>query len=208
VFIRGFKVAMRPPVPVDSDESSDDGEWPEDTGLNLYHPSNAINQYRLDTVPGALVGVTHDDEWASVLKEADNGVPEVRELIRRMSSTISHNDENKMRDLEVKTSGGLSDSHRSNYVSEDMSMLADRVYVADDGIAWHLQPTIHDVIISLAGMLEDLKHAQISASLSADVTGMGRSSSCQDAIATCAEAPSEHGAYVQHIVRAGPWGPM
>ncbi|KAJ7469872.1 hypothetical protein B0H11DRAFT_1392313 [Mycena galericulata] len=49
-----------------------------------YHPANAINEYLLNSSPGANVAVTHDNEWASVLS-ADEKLPGNIELIERIS---------------------------------------------------------------------------------------------------------------------------
>ncbi|KAJ6568350.1 hypothetical protein DFH09DRAFT_1467258, partial [Mycena vulgaris] len=49
------------------------------------HPSADINEFLLDSVANAVVAVTHDDEWASLLDEADDGVLDNHELIRRIS---------------------------------------------------------------------------------------------------------------------------
>ncbi|KAJ7623760.1 hypothetical protein FB45DRAFT_114589 [Roridomyces roridus] len=80
VFIRGFRVAVRPPV-CEDEQDSDDEEWLEDGGfckvdlLNRticfltrlffqhYHPSDDINQYILQSNLSTSVAVTHDNEW-------------------------------------------------------------------------------------------------------------------------------------------------
>ncbi|KAJ7753330.1 hypothetical protein DFH07DRAFT_511384 [Mycena maculata] len=50
-----------PSTPGGSDSASDD-EVP-----SVYHPADIINQYLLHCAPGAMVAVTHDDTWISVL---------------------------------------------------------------------------------------------------------------------------------------------
>ncbi|KAJ6526914.1 hypothetical protein DFH09DRAFT_164603, partial [Mycena vulgaris] len=65
--------------------SSDDDES-LDYAPTLPHPSDCINEYLLDCIPNAMVAVTHDDEWASVLTKADEEVPQMDELISRISN--------------------------------------------------------------------------------------------------------------------------
>ncbi|KAJ7483199.1 hypothetical protein FB451DRAFT_101826 [Mycena latifolia] len=77
-----------PPSTTDSGSSSDD-EQSLINNPNVYHPSNVINDYLLNCVSDAMVAVTHDDEWASVLNEADDQVPENHELISRILSQFS-----------------------------------------------------------------------------------------------------------------------
>ncbi|KAJ7429219.1 hypothetical protein FB451DRAFT_697810 [Mycena latifolia] len=71
------------PSTTDSGSSSDDEQSLNDSS-KVYHPSNVINGYLLDCVSDAMVAVTHDDEWASVLNEADDEIPENQELISRI----------------------------------------------------------------------------------------------------------------------------
>ncbi|KAJ7780196.1 hypothetical protein DFH07DRAFT_466373 [Mycena maculata] len=72
--------------PNNSDSSSaSDSDTSNEYGPHLYHPADVINNYLLDCVPEAMVAVTHDDEWASVLDVAEDEVPEEYELIRRVS---------------------------------------------------------------------------------------------------------------------------
>ncbi|KAJ7286908.1 hypothetical protein C8J57DRAFT_1707343 [Mycena rebaudengoi] len=65
-----------------SDDSEDIEYFPN--SLTEFHPAHAINAYLLDSCPDAMVAVTHDDEWASVLNEDDDEVPEETELIKRV----------------------------------------------------------------------------------------------------------------------------
>ncbi|KAJ7854986.1 hypothetical protein B0H14DRAFT_748757 [Mycena olivaceomarginata] len=71
VFIRGFKVSLRSQKDLSplSGDNSEDEEWVDEYVPNLFHPSDIINQYLLESVPNAMVAVTHDDEWVSVLNE-------------------------------------------------------------------------------------------------------------------------------------------
>ncbi|KAJ7765908.1 hypothetical protein DFH07DRAFT_916200 [Mycena maculata] len=80
VFIRGFKVALAPPCNPPDGDVSDDEELRED---HVYHPSDVINKYLLDSDPSTIIAVTHDDEWASTLDEDEEDIPEDQELIRR-----------------------------------------------------------------------------------------------------------------------------
>ncbi|KAJ7773939.1 hypothetical protein B0H16DRAFT_115002 [Mycena metata] len=78
VFIRGFKVALRPSGSTDTED--------EELSLHsIYHPSDIINKYKFDADPSAMVAVTHDDEWTSVLGEADIKLPDDEDLIARIS---------------------------------------------------------------------------------------------------------------------------
>ncbi|KAJ7227902.1 hypothetical protein C8J57DRAFT_198672 [Mycena rebaudengoi] len=130
VFLRGFKVAIRPtllqrppkalsivdskpseilsksgfipysgpssransfyrsPTQPNSPSNSDDSEYIEyfPASLAEAHPANGINAYLLDSHPDAMVAVTHDNQWASVLNEDDDKIPEDAELIRRVLS--------------------------------------------------------------------------------------------------------------------------
>ncbi|KAJ7039346.1 hypothetical protein C8F04DRAFT_305523, partial [Mycena alexandri] len=52
-------------------------------GTKPYHPSDVINAYLLDSSPDAVVAVTHDDEWASVVTES-KGLPSDSELLERV----------------------------------------------------------------------------------------------------------------------------
>ncbi|KAJ7733350.1 hypothetical protein B0H16DRAFT_1381198 [Mycena metata] len=52
-------------------------------GNKPYHPSDMINAYLLDSSPDAVVAVTHDDEWASVVTE-NKGLPSDAELLERV----------------------------------------------------------------------------------------------------------------------------
>ncbi|KAJ7767976.1 hypothetical protein DFH07DRAFT_313414 [Mycena maculata] len=54
-----------------SDSASDSDESMVDYSPKLYHPSDVINDYLLDSLSGknAMVAVAHDDDWASVLEE-------------------------------------------------------------------------------------------------------------------------------------------
>ncbi|KAJ7277540.1 hypothetical protein C8J57DRAFT_1713853 [Mycena rebaudengoi] len=66
--------------------NSDDSEYVEyfPNGLADFHPAHVINTYLLDSCPDAMVAITHDDEWACVLNEDDDEVPEDTELIIRV----------------------------------------------------------------------------------------------------------------------------
>ncbi|KAJ6568345.1 hypothetical protein DFH09DRAFT_433324 [Mycena vulgaris] len=77
-----------PSTPSSGHSSVSDDEKPVD---NSYHPSSVINEYLLDFVPGPMVAVTHDSEWASVLTEADDEIPDPFELITRISNKFSAN---------------------------------------------------------------------------------------------------------------------
>ncbi|KAJ7669002.1 hypothetical protein B0H17DRAFT_216242 [Mycena rosella] len=96
IFLRGFKVALRPPLGLGPacprfEDTSNGEEWQEDCGPNMFHPLDIINQYILDSVPDAVVAVTHDDEWTSVLNESDDEFPEDNELIKRISNKFDIN---------------------------------------------------------------------------------------------------------------------
>ncbi|KAF5389029.1 hypothetical protein D9757_005019 [Collybiopsis confluens] len=56
----------------------------EEFDLQIFHPSNIINDYILAKSPTANVAVTHDDEWCSVLKPSDTEFPSDLELINRI----------------------------------------------------------------------------------------------------------------------------
>ncbi|KAJ7869974.1 hypothetical protein B0H13DRAFT_2280701 [Mycena leptocephala] len=88
IFLRGFKVALRslmPPSPVGADEE----DWVENGSHNIFHPSDVINQHILDLFATAAVAVTHDDEWISVLNEAESEFPGNAELISRISANFT-----------------------------------------------------------------------------------------------------------------------
>ncbi|KAJ7814911.1 hypothetical protein B0H14DRAFT_2849224 [Mycena olivaceomarginata] len=84
---------MEPGSPPSSSSSgaSDDEDLVECFPNNpkAYHPGHAINEYMLSSSLDAMVAVTHDDEWISVLKEVCNlgedEIPNVCELIQRIS---------------------------------------------------------------------------------------------------------------------------
>ncbi|KAJ7708943.1 hypothetical protein B0H17DRAFT_1031304 [Mycena rosella] len=69
-----------------SGDSASDDEGPAEFVPNTYHPSVIINEYLLNH---AMVAVIHDDEWLSVLDEADDGIPDNHELIRRILDKFS-----------------------------------------------------------------------------------------------------------------------
>ncbi|KAJ7359237.1 hypothetical protein DFH08DRAFT_1074769 [Mycena albidolilacea] len=50
-----------------------------------YHPGCAINEYMLSSTVDAMVAVTHDEEWMSLLNEDDEELPQDCELVRRIS---------------------------------------------------------------------------------------------------------------------------
>ncbi|KAJ7227927.1 hypothetical protein C8J57DRAFT_199087 [Mycena rebaudengoi] len=82
----GTSSFYRSPTQPNGLSNSDDSEYIEyfPTSLAESHPANAINAYLLDSYPDAMVAITHDDEWASVLNEDDDEMPEDAELITRV----------------------------------------------------------------------------------------------------------------------------
>ncbi|KAJ7483223.1 hypothetical protein FB451DRAFT_102269, partial [Mycena latifolia] len=90
----GYRQSLQADSLPDSPPStSDSGSYSDDEkslNPNVYHPSNVINEYLLDCVPDAMVAVTHDDEWASVLNQQDDDqLPEPSELITRISNKFN-----------------------------------------------------------------------------------------------------------------------
>ncbi|KIK55435.1 hypothetical protein GYMLUDRAFT_62553 [Collybiopsis luxurians FD-317 M1] len=81
--------AGTPPSP------SSDGDTPSDSAISssvdseepvnvqIYHPSEIINDYMLN-MSNAAVAVCHDKEWCSILNEYDQEIPNNEELIRRI----------------------------------------------------------------------------------------------------------------------------
>ncbi|KAJ7600053.1 hypothetical protein C8J56DRAFT_4766 [Mycena floridula] len=79
---------------VDSDESSDEGDWSADESSDdeadhpfntePFHPSNIINNYLLDSIDSCNVAITHDDEWRALLTDQDLSFPDDAELERRV----------------------------------------------------------------------------------------------------------------------------
>ncbi|KAJ7892753.1 hypothetical protein B0H14DRAFT_956529 [Mycena olivaceomarginata] len=71
----------------DSGGTSDKEElveyFPQST--KSYHPGCAINEYLLSSTADAMVAVTHDEEWMSLLNEDDEEIPQDCELVRRIS---------------------------------------------------------------------------------------------------------------------------
>ncbi|KAJ6483124.1 hypothetical protein C8R45DRAFT_1215058 [Mycena sanguinolenta] len=67
-----------------SSTSSNDGLVSDGEDREVYHPSSAINQFLMDSTPGAKVAIVHDDQWLSVLDENDQTFPDDSELIRRI----------------------------------------------------------------------------------------------------------------------------
>ncbi|KAJ7719772.1 hypothetical protein B0H14DRAFT_3170564 [Mycena olivaceomarginata] len=61
--------------------------FPQST--KLYHPGYAINEYLLSSTADAMVAVTHDNDWMSLLNEDDEEIPEDYGLIRRISHTYT-----------------------------------------------------------------------------------------------------------------------
>ncbi|KAE9402505.1 hypothetical protein BT96DRAFT_991147 [Gymnopus androsaceus JB14] len=69
-----------------SSASSSSSNSDEDIPINsqMYHPANVINDYILEECKNVDVAITHDDDWCSILDEADHEVPDEVELIRRI----------------------------------------------------------------------------------------------------------------------------
>ncbi|KAJ6628017.1 hypothetical protein B0H10DRAFT_2210104 [Mycena sp. CBHHK59/15] len=101
----GLGMFSGPPSTHSSSGASDDEGSVEYFCGNLesYHPAHTINEFLLDSVsynsevfrfasfglnvgqyPDSMVAATHDDEWASVLEEADEEVPDDSELLKRI----------------------------------------------------------------------------------------------------------------------------
>ncbi|KAJ7227900.1 ankyrin repeat-containing domain protein [Mycena rebaudengoi] len=82
----------RSPIQPSDLANSDDSEYVEYFPTSLTsHPANAINTYLFDSYQyhETMVAVTHDDEWASLLNEDDDKMPEDAELIRRVWNKYS-----------------------------------------------------------------------------------------------------------------------
>ncbi|KIK58844.1 hypothetical protein GYMLUDRAFT_691122 [Collybiopsis luxurians FD-317 M1] len=54
----------------------------------MYHPSDTLNQWILDNNPKVDVAITHDDDWASVIKQKDRSFPGDEELVHRLSKNL------------------------------------------------------------------------------------------------------------------------
>ncbi|KAJ7708952.1 hypothetical protein B0H17DRAFT_1031325 [Mycena rosella] len=80
--------SQSPPSTPSSGSPSDD-EQSLDYVPNLYHPSGVVNEYLLDCAPDAMIAVTHDDEWASVINETDEEIPENHRLLSRISNRFN-----------------------------------------------------------------------------------------------------------------------
>ncbi|KAJ6614622.1 hypothetical protein B0H10DRAFT_2221186 [Mycena sp. CBHHK59/15] len=82
----GLGMFSGPPSTHSSSGASDDEGSVEYFCGNLesYHPAHTINEFLLDSYPDSMVAATHDDEWASVLEEADEEVPDDSELLKRI----------------------------------------------------------------------------------------------------------------------------
>ncbi|KAE9404218.1 hypothetical protein BT96DRAFT_916987 [Gymnopus androsaceus JB14] len=50
-----------------------------------YHPSDVINRWILSNNDEVDVAITHDDDWASVIQDDEEEMPDDQELIRRIS---------------------------------------------------------------------------------------------------------------------------
>ncbi|KAJ7483220.1 hypothetical protein FB451DRAFT_1555253 [Mycena latifolia] len=92
------------PSSTPSSGSPSDDEGSLDFSPNVWHPSGIINNYLLNCVPSAMVAVTHDDEWVSVLSEADNEVPPSDELISRILNKFT---------IEITSEGVCLQAHRA-----------------------------------------------------------------------------------------------
>jgi len=54
-----------------------------------YHPSACINQFLLDSFPEVMVAVTHDQEWASVIRQDEKMMPANSDLLSRIKGKYS-----------------------------------------------------------------------------------------------------------------------
>ncbi|KAK7460819.1 hypothetical protein VKT23_008748 [Stygiomarasmius scandens] len=53
--------------------------------IEVFHPSNIINEHMLKIHPETDIAVTHDDEWCTVLQKQDSKLPNNEELINRIT---------------------------------------------------------------------------------------------------------------------------
>ncbi|KAJ7274774.1 caspase domain-containing protein [Mycena rebaudengoi] len=152
---------------------------------STYHPSDVINRHILDSDPSAIVAVTHDDEWTSVLKEADNDIPDDAELVRRYSNipgrkkgpveaTIFGDEEIKRYGIRkeallIGISSGISGypalpcAHKDVLAMRDLLIaqygyqLADINILIEDGIAGNPQPTRANILAAMAALVKDAR---------------------------------------------------
>ncbi|KAJ7274783.1 caspase domain-containing protein [Mycena rebaudengoi] len=115
---------------------------------STYHPSDVINRHILDSDPSAIVAVTHDDEWASVLKEADDDdIPDDAELVRRYSNIPGR----KKGPAEARI---LVNEEIRHYVIREKALL---VGISSEMIAGNPQPTRANILAAIAALLEDVR---------------------------------------------------
>ncbi|KAF5376792.1 hypothetical protein D9757_009481 [Collybiopsis confluens] len=71
----------------------DDPDWDDLNDIyprrhQVYHPSDVINEWILSTYPEVDVAVTHDDDWASVIQDNEDKIPDVQELVVRIKKYL------------------------------------------------------------------------------------------------------------------------
>ncbi|KAJ3873205.1 hypothetical protein F5051DRAFT_360565 [Lentinula edodes] len=60
------------------------------SSIHTYHPSDIINHWILQNSSELDVAITHDDDWATVIQEDDQQMPDDEELIRRIQTSNLH----------------------------------------------------------------------------------------------------------------------
>ncbi|KAJ3996498.1 hypothetical protein F5050DRAFT_1818497 [Lentinula boryana] len=56
----------------------------------VYHPSDAINNWLLQSNDTVDIAMTHDDDWAALIRDDDKEMPDDQELIRRVHLSPLH----------------------------------------------------------------------------------------------------------------------
>ncbi|KAF5375311.1 hypothetical protein D9757_009681 [Collybiopsis confluens] len=87
-YVRLSVFSRVPPEPQASLDAPDYVNEPDYTTCKLFHPSDAINQYILSEHEEVNVAITHDDDWAFVVRDDEEDIPDDQELFNRIRNFL------------------------------------------------------------------------------------------------------------------------